>query len=184
MPKTRSRDARAPPLAPGPCAETSVRWFEATVAHTASSGWAASCRLVPPPPHAEQSPRAPSHFPLRGLQQPANQDARRLAATQLSAVNQQCAGRGSPNCQTTCQSAGPAPHPSFVGSFIRLASVPCCQPLLRQAPCQVLRVPTRIPHTCLPSLNPSSDTYWEPTMNQLILLDLCPLRAYILEEET
>lgn len=118
----------------------------------------ASRRLVPPPPHAQRSPQAPSPSPLKGCsRQPIRSpDARPLAATQLSAVNQQCAGRGSPKCQSTCQSAVGALHPLvrlFVGSFIRIANVPCSQPLLRQALCQVLRVTTRIPHTCLHLIN-------------------------------
>lgn len=66
MPKTRSRDTRAPPLAPGPCAETSVLRFEATVARTAPGGWAAFCCLVPPPLHAEPSPQPPFPSPFQG----------------------------------------------------------------------------------------------------------------------
>lgn len=79
VPKTRSRDARAPPLAPGPCAETSVPRFEATVARSASGGCAASRRLVPPPPHAGRSPLGgplPFPFPRGCCSQPVRNPVR------------------------------------------------------------------------------------------------------------
>lgn len=81
----------APPLAPDTCAETAFRWFEATIARRASRGWAASCGLVPPPPHKEHSPGAPLS-PFEGCcSQPIRSpDACWLAATLLSPVDQPC----------------------------------------------------------------------------------------------
>ena len=121
-----------------------------------------------PPPGAASSPRGavasgPLPFPFKGAAAASQSGApkRPLAASQLSAVNQQCAGRGSPNCQSTCQSAGRAPHPFvrwFIHSFSKCSVLPASI-----APGSVpgpRGANSNTPH--LPSLNPSSDIYGEP----------------------